>query len=103
MSRHEIDEQDQFRCRLLVCFSSPCRLAGAEAVYDALVQAFREHGLDVDVEVATIGCTAHCADGPLVKACIPGREDVIYEQVTPEFALQILEKHTHGYGRKGLP
>lgn len=95
--RNEIAERGRYRCRLLVCHSSPCRIVGAEAVYEALVQTVRECRLDAVVEVSCIGCTAHCADGPLVKVCVPGRDDVIYELVTPELAIQILEKHVHGH------
>lgn len=98
-ARDQIREQDRIRCRLLVCHSSPCRIAGAEEVYQALVQAVKERSLEADVEVDCIGCTAHCADGPLVKVCAPGKEDVIYEQVTPETVLRILAEHVSGYGR----
>ncbi|MDD2337474.1 MAG: (2Fe-2S) ferredoxin domain-containing protein [Geobacteraceae bacterium] len=100
MTPNEIDTREQFRFRLLVCHSSPCRSAGAEAVYEALVQTVKERCLDADVEVACIGCTAFCTDGPLVKVCVPGMEDVIYKQVTPELGIQILEEHVLGYERK---
>lgn len=86
-------KQDAFRFRLLVCHSSPCRASGAEAVYEVLVQTVKERNLDAKVDVTCTGCTARCTDGPLVTVCIPGKEDVIYENVTPEFVIKILEKH----------
>ena len=34
-----------------------------------------------------------CSRGPLVTLQQPGQEDVIYEEVTPEVALEIIDKH----------
>jgi len=92
----EWERRNAFHCRLLVCHSSPCRAAGAEAVYDALVEAVKERNLDTEVEVTCTGCTARCTDGPLVTICVSGKEDVIYENVTPECIIPILEELVHG-------
>jgi NADH:ubiquinone oxidoreductase subunit E len=80
------------RFRVLVCHSSPCRAAGAEAVYESLVETVKALNLDIEVEVNTTGCTARCADGPLVTICIPGKKDVIYTNVTPECVMGILKE-----------
>ncbi len=96
MARKELEKRNAFRCRLLVCYSSPCLASGAEAVHKALVQAVRERNLDADVDVTCTGCVGPCSRGPLVTVRIPGREDVIYEHVTPEFVVRILEEHALG-------
>lgn len=85
-------------CRLcvLVCHSSPCRAAGAEAVYESLVKMVRALNLDIEVEVNTTGCTARCTDGPLVTVRIPGKEDVIYTNVTPACVMGILHEQVPG-------
>lgn len=98
-ARNINNEQDRIRCRLLVCHSSPCRIVGAEEVYQALRQAVSERSLAAEVEVDCIGCTAHCADGPLVKVCVPGKDDALYELVTAESAIRILEEHFPGCER----
>lgn len=87
-----MEERNAFHVRVLVCHSSPCRAAGAEAVYESLGETVRKLGLDVEVEVATSGCTARCADGPLVTVRIPGKEDVMYANVTPECVSGILKE-----------
>jgi len=96
MARKELERRNAYRCRLLVCYSSPCLASGAEAVHKALVQAVRERNLDADVDVTCTGCVGPCSRGPLVTVRIPGREDVIYEHVTPEFVVRILEEHALG-------
>ena len=53
----------------------------------------KERNLDAKLDMTCTGCTARCTDGLLVTVCIPGKEDVIYENVTPEFVIKILEKH----------
>lgn len=96
MAKKELAKRNAYRCRLLVCYSSPCLASGAEAVHKALVQAVRERNLDADVDVTRTGCVGPCSRGPLVTVRIPGKEDVIYEHVTPEFAVRILEEHALG-------
>jgi NADH:ubiquinone oxidoreductase subunit E len=84
------------RFRVLVCHSSPCRAAGAEAVYESLVETVKALNLDIEVEVNTTGCTARCTDGPLVTIRIPGKNDVIYANVTPECIMGILKEQVPG-------
>jgi len=96
MARQEQDKRSAYRCRLLVCYSTPCLSSGAEGVYKALAQAVKERNLDAEVDVTRTGCVGPCSRGPLVTVRIPGREDVIYEHVTPELVVQILERHVMG-------
>jgi bidirectional [NiFe] hydrogenase diaphorase subunit len=96
MARKEWEKRSAFRCRLLVCYSSPCLSSGAEAVHKALVQAVKERKLDAEVDVTRTGCVGPCSRGPLVTVRVPGRDDVIYEHVTPEFVVRILEEHVVG-------
>lgn len=106
MARKELEKRNSFRCRLLVCYSSPCLASGAEAVHKALAQAVKERNLDAVVDVTRTGCVGPCSRGPLVTVRIPGREDVIYEHVTPEFVVRILDEHALGdksLGEKVLP
>lgn len=90
--RRGCEKRNAFSFRLLVCHSSPCRVAGAEAVYESLVKTVKELGLDEVVEVTMTGCTARCTDGPLVTVRIPGKEDMIYANVTPDCVIGILEE-----------
>jgi len=81
---------------VLVCHSSPCRAAGAEAVYESLVETVKALNLDLEVEVDATGCSARCTDGPLVTVRIPGKKDVVYANVTPECVVGILKEQVPG-------
>jgi bidirectional [NiFe] hydrogenase diaphorase subunit len=96
MAKQEVEKRQSFRCRLLVCYSTPCISSGAEGVRKALVQAVKERNLDAEIDVTCTGCVGPCSRGPLVTVQVKGQEDVIYEHVTPELALQILSKHALG-------
>jgi bidirectional [NiFe] hydrogenase diaphorase subunit len=93
MAMKEQEKRAAFRCRLLVCYSSPCLSSGAEAVYKALLAAVQERKLDAEVDVTRTGCVGPCSRGPLVTVRRLGCEDVIYQHVTPEFVVRILEAH----------
>ncbi len=96
MAQHELDRQKQFRCRLLVCASTPCISSGALAVEDALKKAVEAEGLQTEIETVGTGCLGPCSRGPLVTVQFEGKQDVIYEGVTSELAQQIIAKHLKG-------
>ena len=96
MAKMEVEKRQAFRCRLLVCYSTPCISSGAEGVRKALVQAVKERNLHAEIDITCTGCVGPCSRGPLVTVQIKGQEDVIYEHVTPELAVQILAKHALG-------
>ena len=96
MAQNELDRQKQFRCRLLVCASTPCISSGAFAVEDALKKAVEAEGLVTEIETVGTGCLGPCSRGPLVTVQFEGKLDVIYEGVTSELAKQIIAKHLKG-------
>ncbi len=96
MAQSELDRQKQFRCRLLVCASTPCISSGALAVEEALKKAVEVEGLQTEIETVATGCLGPCSRGPLVTVQFEGKPDVIYEGVTPDLASQIVEKHMKG-------
>ncbi len=96
MAQSELDRQKQFRCRLLVCASTPCISSGALAVEDALKKAVEADGLQTEIETVGTGCLGPCSRGPLVTVRIQGQPDVIYEGVTVELADLIVAKHLKG-------
>lgn len=87
------DRQQKLRCRLLCCGSTPCLSSGGAKVQEAFKETLLEKGLKAEVAVVNTGCMGPCSRGPLVTVQMQGQEDVIYENVTPELALEIVEKH----------
>ena len=96
MAQAELDQQQKFRCRILVCMSTPCISSGATAVQEALVEAIKAGQLDAEVETVATGCLGPCSRGPLITIKAEGKADVIYENVSPDMANGIVEKHFKG-------
>ncbi len=93
LAQTELDRQQKFRCRLLCCASTPCISSGGMVVYEALKRAIESEGLQAEIEAVATGCVGPCSRGPLVTVKVEGREDVVYEGVTPEMVPQIIAKH----------
>jgi bidirectional [NiFe] hydrogenase diaphorase subunit len=93
MAQAELDQQQKFRCRILVCMSTPCISSGATAVQEALVEAIKAGQLEAEVEAVATGCLGPCSRGPLITIQMQGKEDVIYENVSPDMAQGLIDKH----------
>jgi bidirectional [NiFe] hydrogenase diaphorase subunit len=97
LADREQQKQQQYRCRLLCCGSTPCLSSGGTAVQEALKEVLKENReLRADLDVVSTGCMGPCSRGPLITVQMQGQADVIYENVTPELAREIVKKHLNG-------
>ncbi len=96
MAQSELDREKQFRCRLLVCASTPCISSGALAVEEALRKAVEAEELQTEIETVATGCLGPCSRGPLVTVQFEGKPNVIYEGMSPELAPLLIAKHVKG-------
>ena len=70
-----------------------CGIAsGARPVLTALSNAVLEKKLE-GVTVTQTGCIGLCQYEPIVEVLAPGKEKVTYVKMTPEKALEVVEKH----------
>ena len=70
-----------------------CGIAsGARPVLTALSNAVLEKKLE-GVTVTQTGCIGLCQYEPIVEVLAPGAEKVTYVKMTPEKALEVVEKH----------
>ena len=93
LAEREQQRQQAFGCRLLCCASTPCLSSGSTAVQEALQGTVKAKSLNAEIEVVGTGCMGPCSRGPVVTVQVQGQEDVVYEQVTPEIAREIVERH----------
>jgi bidirectional [NiFe] hydrogenase diaphorase subunit len=106
----EQEKQQQFRCRVLCCGSTPCLSSGSASAQTIITEAIKSNQLSQEVQVVTTGCMGPCSRGPLIRVQTPGQADVLYEHVTAEVADQIVAKHilvnetkADGIGQHVLP
>ena len=66
--------------------------AGARPVLTTLSDKVQEKGLD-KIKVVQTGCIGLCKYEPIVEVIEPGKEKVTYVHMTPEKAIEIIDKH----------
>jgi bidirectional [NiFe] hydrogenase diaphorase subunit len=93
MAQREQEKQHTFRCRILCCASTPCLASGGATVQQAITDLVKERKLEADIQVVATGCMGPCSRGPLVTLEIAGERPIVYEQVTTDAALTLVERH----------
>ncbi len=81
------------RREVLVCSGTACRSAGAMEVHRRLSDLIVEYGLGDEAVLTETGCAGPCSQGPLLRV-MP--DDVLYTQVRPEDAEEIVRDHLMG-------
>jgi (2Fe-2S) ferredoxin len=74
-----------------VGFSTCGVAAGAQEVYDTLIDESRKH--NADIEIKKCGCVGMCSAEPLVEVHVKNMPTVFYGKVDKEVATKIIEKH----------
>ena len=69
--------------------------AGARPVLNKLVEEVAARGLN-NVVVEQTGCIGMCQFEPIVEVFAPGQDKVTYIKMTPNKAVDIIEKHIVG-------
>lgn len=73
-----------------------CGIAsGAREVMNYFADVAREENLE-NVVITQSGCMGYCYAEPTVEITLPGKEPVVYGNVTKEKAREIIEKHIKG-------
>ncbi|MCB0061321.1 MAG: (2Fe-2S) ferredoxin domain-containing protein, partial [Caldilineaceae bacterium] len=93
MAHEEQEKQAAFHCRILCCASTPCLASGGATVQSAITDLVKERGLSADVQIVPTGCMGPCSRGPMVTLEIDGKAPIIYERVTTEMAVDLVDRH----------
>ena len=80
----------QYKHQLCVCTAAGCISSGGDKVKESLVAEVKKLGLESTVQVKGVGCMGPCSAGPLVKVRVVSDGEVLYRDVTPENAAEIL-------------
>ena len=82
-----------FRQKIFVCAGGGCIASGALKVISELKKVIEEKEIGNRVTVVETGCLGPCVRGPVV---VMGQDKVFYQNVQPENARDIIEKHVLG-------
>lgn len=78
--------------RVIVGMATCGIASGARPVLTALSDAVLSKNL-TDVSVTQTGCIGLCQYEPIVEVLQPGKEKVTYVKMTPEKAMDVVERH----------
>lgn len=84
--------EDVTQTRVVVGLATCGIASGARPVLTTLSDAVQSKGLD-HVVVTQTGCIGLCQYEPIVEVLEPGKEKVTYIKMTPEKALEVVERH----------
>lgn len=88
--------EDHNHIRVVVGMATCGIASGARPVLTSLATAVQERGLTDKIAVTQTGCIGLCQYEPIVEVTEPGKEKVTYIRMTPEKALEVLERHLVG-------
>lgn len=80
------------RSRIRVGMATCGISAGADAVFDAFVEAVKQQGLD-SVDVVHTGCVGRCDLEPMAEVIRGDEPPVLYVKLDPEKAARIVREH----------
>ena len=88
--------EDHNHIRVVVGMATCGIAAGARPVLTALSNAVQERGLTDKIAVTQTGCIGLCQYEPIVEVMAPGQPKVTYIRMTPETAIELLDRHLMG-------
>lgn len=91
-----VRSENETQTRVVVGMATCGIASGARPVLTALSDAVQEQHLTEKISVTPTGCIGLCQYEPIVEVLEPGKEKVTYVKMTPEKALEVLEKHLKG-------
>jgi bidirectional [NiFe] hydrogenase diaphorase subunit len=94
LGQKEKARQQQYENRIFCCTSTACLSAGAGQTLTALEQGVAACDChDFEAEVVQTGCMGLCSRGPLVRVEAQEGEPVLFGDVTPDIAQQIVAQY----------
>ena len=88
----ELAKQQAFAARLICCTSTGCQSSGATAIRDGLKDELKAKGLENQVHVGGTGCMGLCSKGPMVLMTAKTQEDVLFSDIKPEMAAELIDQ-----------
>lgn len=90
-----IRNEHSSQTRVVVGMATCGIASGARPILTALSDAVQERNLS-NIAVTQTGCIGLCQYEPIIEVLEPGKDKVTYIKMTPEKALEVLERHLIG-------
>jgi NADH-quinone oxidoreductase subunit F len=83
-------DKEKYRLRAHVCGDTGCQASGHGAVWTALFEQVKKHGLEKEIQLVKSGCNGFCSVGPLMTI-FPG--GIFYQKLTAADMSELVEQH----------
>ena len=87
----ELAKQQAMDARLVCCSSTGCQSSGSAEILAALRAELKARQIDTKVHVGGTGCMGLCSKGPLIRMTVKGHEDVLFSEMKPELATEVID------------
>ena len=88
--------EDHSHIRVVVGMATCGIAAGARPVLNTFANEIQARKLTDRIAVTQTGCIGLCQYEPIVEVTVPGQEKVTYIRMTPDKALEVIERHLLG-------
>ena len=88
----ETGENGEDIVELMVGMATCGIAAGARETLNAILDEIEAKGLS-NIRVVQVGCMGYCHSEPTVQVNVPGHEPILYGNVDPTVAKDIIDKH----------
>ncbi len=95
-SQVNLRAEDHSHIRVVVGMATCGIAAGARPVLNTLANEIQARKLTDRISVSQTGCIGLCQYEPIVEVMAPGKDKITYIKMTPEKALEVIERHLIG-------
>ena len=88
--------EDHNHTRVVVGMATCGIAAGARPVLNTFAREIKSRGLTDRISVTQTGCIGLCQYEPIVEIMEPGKDKITYVKMTPDKALEVIERHLAG-------
>ena len=88
--------EDHNHTRVVVGMATCGIAAGARPVLNTFAREIQSRGLTDRISVPQTGCIGLCQYEPIVEIMEPGKDKITYVKMTPDKALEVIERHLAG-------
>lgn len=93
IAKNKLAEIESFECNIYCCHSTGCKSSGSDDILTLIKNIVAERQLENKIRVVSTGCMGLCAQGPLIRVEINGKNDRLFKRIDLDAAKMIMERY----------
>ena len=83
-------EIEKYSCTVYCCHSTGCKSSGSDDFLAQIKELVVSNGMEEKVRLVATGCMGLCAQGPLIRIEIKGKNDILFKRVDAKTVEEIM-------------